>query len=201
MSQEKSKYLKQCIDLTTEILNKGVVAYINIKVGEDFAFTFNNQEYKKEENSKTKYSPSQIKRSKERKEKLLDRKVLEEKVKKEEISETLVDTTEAVDEPEVDRETLWMDCWDPDDHWGVKDVSDHLEETLATVFKVFKVKGEDKEYKLKIDEKVGEMFPVKIDFKKSENLRSVINNFRRDGNVKGGGCVKFIRIRKQELFR
>ena len=200
MSQEKSKYLEQCIDLTTEILNKGVVAYINIKVGEDFVFTFNNQDYKKEENAKTK-SPSQIKRNKERKEKLLNRKVLEEKVKKEEISETIEDTIEAVDEPEVDRETLWMDCWDPDDHWDVKDVADHLDETLATVFKVFKVKGEDKDYKMEIDKKVGEMFPVKIDFKKSEQLRNVINNFRRDGNVKGGGCVKFIRIRKQEIFR
>ena len=199
MSQEKSKYLEQCIDLTTEILNKGVVAYINIKVGEDFVFTFNNQDYKKEENSKTK-SPSQIKRNKERKEKLLNRKVLEEKVKKEEISETLEDTIEAVDEPEVDRETLWMDCWDPDDHWDVKDVADHLDEILATVFKVFKVKGEDKDYKMEIDKKVGEKFPVKIDFKKSEQLRNVINNFRRDGNVKGGGCVKFIRIRKQEIF-
>ena len=199
MSQEKSKYLEQCIDLTTEILNKGVVAYINIKVGEDFVFTFNNQDYKKEENSKTK-SPSQIKRNKERKEKLLNRKVLEEKVKKEEISETIEDTIEAVDEPEVDRETLWMDCWDPDDHWDVKDVADHLDETLATVFKVFKVKGEDKDYKMEIDKKVGDKFPVKIDFKKSEQLRNVINNFRRDGNVKGGGCVKFIRIRKQEIF-
>ena len=54
---------------------------------------------------------------------------------------------------------------------------------------------------MEIDEKADERFPVKIDFKKSENLRQVINNFRRDGNVKGGGCVKFIRIRKQELFR
>ena len=200
MSKENSEYLKQCIELTTQVLNKGMVAYINIKVGEKFSFTFNNQEYKKEENVKTKYSPSQIKRNKERKERLLQSKVLEENVKKEEISEN-ENAIEPVDEHKEDKETLWMDCWDPDDKWDVKDVSNHLEETLATVFKVFKVKGDDKEYKMEIDEKVGDKFPVKIEFKKSENLRAVTNNFRRDGYVEGGGCVKFVRIRKQEIFQ
>ena len=43
-----------------------------------------------------------------------------------------------------------MDCWDPDDKWSVKDVKDHLEETLATVFKVFKVKEKIKNTKWRL---------------------------------------------------
>ena len=153
MSQE-SKYLKQCIDLTTEVLNKGVIAYINIKVGEDFVFTFNNQEYKKEEIKKTRSSPSQIRRNRERKENLVKRNDLGD-VKQEEISENLnseanEDTIDAVDEHEEDKESLWMDCWDPDVKWSVKDVKDHLEETLATVFKVFKVKEKIKNTKWRL---------------------------------------------------
>ena len=100
----------------------------------------------------------------------------------------------------IDKETIWMDCWDPDHRWAVQDVSEHMEETLTRVFKVFKVDENDRKYELNISDKVGEMFALKVEFKKSKNLKAVIDNFRRDGNVKGGGCVKFIRIRKQELF-
>ena len=94
-----------------------------------------------------------------------------------------------------------MDCWDPDNKWIVQDVSDHLEETFKNVFKVFKVNEDDQQFKLKIGSKTGDKFPVKIESRRSKNLNSVIDNFRRDGNVKGGGCVKLIRIQNQEVFK
>ena len=47
--------------------------------------------------------------------------------------------------PKVEKETLWMDCWDPDNKCVIQDVSEHLEDTLTNVFQVVKVSEEDTE--------------------------------------------------------
>ena len=75
-----------------------------------------------------------------------------------------------------------------------------MEDTFTTMFKVFKVDDKDREYDLDIGEKSSEMFPVKLKMKQSKDFKTIINNFRRDGYVEGGGCVKFIRIRREEIF-
>ena len=121
---------------------------------------------------------------------------------KDEVEEKVTESEVKVNDakPKDEKETLWMDCWDPDNKWVIQDVSEHLEDTLKNVFKVFKVSEEDKEFELKIGDKIGDKFPIKLEFRNFTRLRDVINNFRRDGNVKGGGCVKFIRVRNQEVF-
>jgi hypothetical protein len=89
-----------------------------------------------------------------------------------------------------------IECWDPRNKWEIQDVFNHMGETLEQMFKVFKVSTEDQQYQLDVEEKVKESFLVKLEIKKSKNLKTVIDNFRREGYVKGGGCVRFQNIRK-----
>ena len=71
MSTESSKYLKQCMELTMTVLNKDMMAYINIKVGDEFTFTFSNQEKTNiVELPKIKNLASQLRRNQARKEKI-----------------------------------------------------------------------------------------------------------------------------------
>ena len=58
-----SEQLSQCLDLTKQLISLNQKAAINIKIGTDFIFSFNNQEI-----SERKKSPSQLKRNLERKE-------------------------------------------------------------------------------------------------------------------------------------
>ena len=66
-------------------------------------------------------------------------------------------------------------------------------ESLEQMFRVFNVKSEDQQYQLDVIDKVKETFQLKLEMKTFENNEKVIDNFRRQGHVPGGGCVKFYR--------
>ena len=57
----------------------------------------------------------------------------------------------------------------------------------------FKVESKDQQYHLNVFEKESESFSIKIEIMKSKYVESVMDNFRREGHVKGDGCVKFFR--------
>ena len=59
-----SELLSQCLDLAKQLITLDQKASINVRLGSDFVFSFNNQE----NISERKKSPSQIKRNFERKE-------------------------------------------------------------------------------------------------------------------------------------
>ena len=59
------------------------------------------------------------------------------------------------------------------------------------MFRVFNVKSEDQQYQLDVFEKIEETFNFKLEMKIFEDNEKVIENFRRQGHVPGGGCVKF----------
>ena len=94
--------LSQCLDITKQLITLNQKAAINIRIGSDFVFSFNNQE-----TSERKKSPSQIKRNLERneifqntkKEKLeRDENTLEKKIEtKDSESQTDILTTTGTD--------------------------------------------------------------------------------------------------------
>ena len=86
-----------------------------------------------------------------------------------------------------------FECWDPRNKWEEQDVVDHMGEALEQMFIVFKVDIEDQQYQLDIKEKSKENFPFTIEIIKSKHSKAMIDNFRRQGYVKGGGCVKFFK--------
>jgi uncharacterized protein YecT (DUF1311 family) len=61
--QEQTEW--KCLEITSHVLNNDQRAFINIKIGNCFRFTFNNQETSIDTRKK---SPSVIKRDNERKE-------------------------------------------------------------------------------------------------------------------------------------
>ena len=61
------------------------------------------------------------------------------------------------------------------------------------MFEVFKIKSENQQYQLYLFDKVKDTFHLKLDMKKFPNNKSVIDNFKREGHVPEGGCVKFFR--------
>ena len=62
---------------------------------------------------------------------------------------------------------------------------------LEQMFRVFNVESKGQQYQLNVLDKLNESFPMKIEIMKSENVNRVMDNFKRNGDVKGGGCVKF----------
>ena len=89
--------------------------------------------------------------------------------------------------------TYEIECWDPGNKWIEQDVYNHMGESLEQMFSVFKVKSKDQQYKLDVFEKVKDTFQLKLEMKKFKDNEAVIDNFRRQGHVPGGGCVKFFR--------
>ena len=89
--------------------------------------------------------------------------------------------------------TYEIECWDPGNKWIEQDVFNHMGESLEQMFICFKVKSEDQQYRLDVLEKVKDTFPLKLEMKKFKGNEAVIDNFRRQGHVPGGGCVKFFR--------
>ena len=69
-------------------------------------------------------------------------------------------------------------------------------ESLEQMFRVFEARPEEQQYQLDVLEKRKESFPVKLENMKSKNLKAIIDNFRREGHVQDGGCVKFLQVRK-----
>ena len=88
-------------------------------------------------------------------------------------------------------ESFEFECWDPDGKWEIQDVYNHMGEARKQMFRVFDVEPKEQFYKLDIFERTNENFPMKIKIMKSIYVKSVMDNFRRQGHVKGGGCVKF----------
>ena len=97
------------------------------------------------------------------------------------------------DESEKETVIYELECWDPDGKWIVQDVYNHMGESLEQMFRVFNVKLGDQQYQLEVLDKVKETFQLKLEMKNFENNEKVIENFRRQGHVPGGGCVKFYR--------
>ena len=89
--------------------------------------------------------------------------------------------------------TYDIECWDPGNKWIKEDVFNHMGESLEQMFRVFKIKPEDQKYQLDVFEKVNDTFNLKLEMKKFANNKAVIDNFRRQGHVPGGCCVKFYR--------
>ena len=96
---------------------------------------------------------------------------------------------------ESEKETVVykLECWDPGNKWKIQDVYNHMGETLEQMFHVFKVSSEDQQYQLDLLEKVKETFQLRLEMKNFKDIEKVIDNFRRQGHVQGGGCVKFFR--------
>ena len=87
----ENELMYKCLEITRHILDDNQKVFINVKIGETFAFTFNNQE-KKVQNNIIKKSPSSKKRDLERKEVF---KVKHEKFKQ---TEDATDSTEHSEE-------------------------------------------------------------------------------------------------------
>ena len=96
-------------------------------------------------------------------------------------------------EESEDTITYDLECWDPDRKWKVQDVYNHMGESLEQMFLAFNVKPEDQQYQLTVLEREKETFNFKLEMKKFANAEDVVNNFRRQGHVPGGGCIKFFR--------
>ena len=86
-----------------------------------------------------------------------------------------------------------LECWDPDNKWIVQDVYNHMGESLEQMFRVFESKSDDQQYQLDVMEKVNETCHMKLEMKTFESNEKVIENFRRQVHVPGGGSVKFFR--------
>ena len=83
-----SELLAQCLDVTKQLITLNQKAVINIRIGSEFIFSFNNQEI-----SEKKKSPSQMKRNLERNETFKNMK----KETSEIIAKTLEKKTETKD--------------------------------------------------------------------------------------------------------
>ena len=97
-----------------------------------------------------------------------------------------------VDESD-DTTTYEIECWDPGNKWIIQDVYNHMGESLEQMFSLFNVKPQDQQYQLDVFEKVIDTFHFKLELKNFPNREAVVDNFRRQGHVPGGGCVKFFR--------
>ena len=115
----------------------------------------------------------------------------------EEVTDEFCPNREYCDQSKVDEseDTIVYDieCWDPGNKWVKEDVFNHMGEALEQMFECFKIKSENQQYKLDVLDKVKDTFPLKLEMKKFPNDKAVIDNFRRQGYVPGGGCVKFFR--------
>ena len=115
----------------------------------------------------------------------------------EEVTDELCSDREYNDQSKVveSEDTIVYDieCWDPGNKWVTQDVFNHMGESLELMFECFKIKSENQQYQLEVLDKVKDTFPLKLEMKKFPNDKAVIDNFRREGHVPGGGCVKFFR--------
>ena len=53
----------------------------------------------------------------------------------------------------------------------------HMGEALELMFECFKVKQEEQNYQLDVGKKMKETFPIKLEIKKSYNIKYIIDNF------------------------
>jgi hypothetical protein len=107
---DENLFMQKCLEITSHVLKNDQRAYINIKMGNSFVFTFNNQEASIETKKK---SPSVTKRDNERKE------LFKENMKEEKLEIKMADA-----ENKDDGETIDDNC----QLWKVKVFSEDLEE-------------------------------------------------------------------------
>ena len=67
---------------------------------------------------------------------------------------------------------------DPGDKWEIQDVFKHLGKALELMFECFKVKQEEQNYQPDVGKKTKETFQIKLEIKKSDNIKYVIDNFK-----------------------
>ena len=112
----------------------------------------------------------------------------------EKVTDELCSDREYGDPSKVDNNvTFEIECFDPGNKWVIQDVYNHMGESLEQMFRVFKVNAEDQHYQLDVFEKVEETFQLRLEMKNFKNHKEVIDNFKRQGCVPGGGCIKFFR--------
>ena len=106
---DENLFMQKCLEITSHVLKNDQRAYINIKMGNSFVFTFNNQEASIETKKK---SPSVMKRDNERK------ALFKENMKEETLEINMADAENKDDGETID------DC----QIWKVKVFSEDLEE-------------------------------------------------------------------------
>ena len=107
---DENLFMLKCLEITSHVLKNDQRAFINIKMGNSFVFTFNNQEASIETKKK---SPSVMKRDNERK------ALFKENMKEEKLEINMADA-----ENKDDGETIDDNC----QIWKVKVFSEDLEE-------------------------------------------------------------------------
>ena len=107
---DENLFMLKCLEITSHVLKNDQRAFINIKMGNSFVFTFNNQEASIETKKK---SPSVMKRDNERK------ALFKENMKEETLEINMADA-----ENKDDGETIDDNC----QIWKVKVFSEDLEE-------------------------------------------------------------------------
>ena len=106
----------------------------------------------------------------------------------EKVTDELCSDREYGDPSKVDNNvTFEIECFDPGNKCVIQDVYNHMGESLEQMFRVFKVNAEDQHYQLE------ETFQLRPEMKNFKKHKEVIVNFKRQGCVPGGGCVKFFR--------
>lgn len=144
---DKANLMKQCLELTKQVLDIQGEAYINIRMGDSFQFTFNNQE-----NVVKKKSPSQAVRDKLRHQVFKEKKVKEESEENISVENTIengINSTEFSSKENVDEE---INVWKVKAFCEVDDLEKlekHiLEEKDSNVFQqTFRVEGIRKTYR------------------------------------------------------
>jgi hypothetical protein len=91
---DENLLMQKCLEITSHVLNNDQRAFINIKIGNSFCFTFNNQETSIDARKK---SPSVLKRDNERKE-LFKENMKEEKFESNEVDAENKDIEDIVDD-------------------------------------------------------------------------------------------------------
>ena len=107
--------MQKCLEITSKVLETGQKAFINIKIGTSFCFTFNNQEPSIDTRKK---SPSVIRRDIERKEEF------KENMKREEEEQENFDSNDiGVEENKYDEQIIEKNC----QRWKVKVFTDDID--------------------------------------------------------------------------
>ena len=114
---DENLLMQKCLEITSKVLEKDLKAFINIKIGTSFCFTFNNQEPSIDTRKK---SPSVIRRDIERKEEFKENIKREEEEK---VKEKFESNNIGVEEKKYDDQIIEENC----QRWKVKVFTDDIE--------------------------------------------------------------------------
>ena len=118
---EENLLMQKCLEITSHVLNKDQRVFINIKIGNSFSFTFNNQESNMDVKKK---SPSVTRRDNDRKELFKENLKQEGKIESNFVDREKKEVEEIVDIEKKDVEKMTdKNC----QIWKVKVFSDDIE--------------------------------------------------------------------------